>query len=211
VGTLLRQDFKAHRDELIISSKAGHVMWPGPYGDGGSRKYLMASLDQSLQRLGLEYVDIFYSHRFDPETPLEETMGALDQAVRQGKALYVEISKYDREQTEKAAKILSDLGTPLLVNQVPYSMLRREYESDLFPHVEDLDIGIVAFMPLHQGILTANYLNGIPENSRAANPDGTLARDNVTEPDRRDSHQSLWKGARAWHRWPYHGHYGIQP
>ncbi len=167
-GTIFKQDFARYRDELIISSKAGWDMWPGPYGDHGSRKYLTASLDQSLQRMGIEYVDIFYSHRFDPDTPLEETMGALDNAVRQGKALYAGISSYSPERTEEAAQILRRLGTPLLLHQPSYSMLNRWIESGLLDVLEDEGVGCIAFSPLAQGMLTDRYLNGIPEDSRAA-------------------------------------------
>jgi L-glyceraldehyde 3-phosphate reductase len=169
-GLLLRNDLEPFRDELVVSTKAGYDMWPGPYGDHGSRKYLLASLDQSLERLGLDYVDIFYSHRFDPETPLEETMGALDTAVRQGKALYVGISSYSAEKTREAAAILRELGTPLLIHQPSYSMLNRWIEPDLLDAVGDLDVGCIAFSPLAQGMLTDRYLDGIPEKSRASWP-----------------------------------------
>src|SRR4030095_12380822 len=158
-GRLLREDFAPYRDELIISTKAGWEMWPGPYGQGGgSRKYMLASLDQSLQRMGLDYVDIFYSHRFDPDTPLEETMGALDSAVRSGKALYAGISSYSAENTREAAAILSDLGTPLLIHQPSYSMLNRWIEPDLLDAIGDLGIGCIAFSPLAHGKLTSKYL-----------------------------------------------------
>ncbi|WP_431874303.1 L-glyceraldehyde 3-phosphate reductase [Micromonospora marina] len=167
VGRLLATDLKPYRDELVISSKAGYLMWPGPYGEWGSRKYLISSLDQSLRRLGLDYVDIFYSHRFDPETPLEETMGALDAIVRSGKALYVGISNYDSEQTERAAEILRDLGTPLLINQPSYSMVNRWTESDgLLDTLERVGAGCIAYSPLAQGLLTDRYLKGIPADSR---------------------------------------------
>ena len=167
-GEILRTDFAGYRDELIISSKAGWDMWDGPYGDGGSRKYLMASCDQSLKRLGLDYVDIFYSHRFDPDTPLEETMGALDQIVRSGKALYVGISSYNSETTRKAESILKDLGTPCLIHQPSYNMLNRWIERDgLKDTLQELEIGSVVFTPLAQGMLTNKYLKGIPKNSRA--------------------------------------------
>jgi L-glyceraldehyde 3-phosphate reductase len=167
-GQILRTDFKPYRDELVISTKAGYDMWPGPYGNWGSRKYLMASLDQSLDRMGLDYVDIFYSHRVDPETPLEETMMALDSAVRQGKALYVGISSYGPEKTREAASILKDLGTPCLIHQPSYSMLNRWIENDgLLPVLEDEGIGCIAFSVLAQGMLSGKYLNGIPEDSRA--------------------------------------------
>ncbi|MDO3682841.1 L-glyceraldehyde 3-phosphate reductase [Micromonospora sp. C28ISP2-4] len=166
-GRLLAGDLKPYRDELVISSKAGYLMWPGPYGEWGSRKYLISSLDQSLRRLGLDYVDIFYSHRFDPETPLEETMSALDAIVRSGKALYVGISNYDSEQTERAAEILRDLGTPLLINQPSYSMMNRWTESDgLLDTLERVGAGCIAYSPLAQGLLTDRYLKGIPADSR---------------------------------------------
>jgi L-glyceraldehyde 3-phosphate reductase len=167
-GRILATDLAAHRDEIVVSTKAGWDMWPGPYGDGGSRKYLMASLDQSLQRLGLDYVDIFYSHRFDPDTPLEETMGALHSAVQQGKALYVGISSYGERRTREAAAILRALGTPLLVHQPNYSMLNRRIEHGLLDVLEDEGVGCVAFSPLAQGLLTDKYLDGIPAGSRAA-------------------------------------------
>jgi L-glyceraldehyde 3-phosphate reductase len=169
-GRLLRRDLRPFRDELVVSTKAGYDMWPGPYGDHGSRKYLLASLDQSLERLGLDYVDIFYSHRFDPRTPLEETMGALDTAVRQGKALYAGISSYSAAKTRKAAAILSELGTRLLIHQPSYSMLNRWIEPDLLDTLGELDVGCVVFSPLAQGMLTDKYLNGIPEGSRADRP-----------------------------------------
>ncbi len=167
-GRHLDDDFRAHRDELIISSKAGWDMWPGPYGEGGSRKYLLASLEQSLKRMRLDYVDIFYSHRFDPETPLEETMGALDAAVRQGKALYVGISSYSDRRTTEAAAILRELGTPLLIHQPNYHMFNRWIERDLLDVLGEEGVGCIAFSPLAQGILTNRYLGGIPEDSRAA-------------------------------------------
>jgi L-glyceraldehyde 3-phosphate reductase len=166
-GRLLREDFAPYRDELIISTKAGYDMWPGPYGEWGSRKYLLASLDQSLKRMGLEYVDIFYSHRPDPNTPLEETMGALASAVRQGKALYVGISNYQPEQTRQAARILRDLGTPCLIHQPRYSMLDRWVEDGLLDTLESEGIGSIVFSPLAQGQLTDRYLNGIPQGARA--------------------------------------------
>ena len=169
-GRLLREDLRPYRDELVISTKAGYDMWPGPYGEWGSRKYLLASLDQSLGRMGLDYVDIFYSHRFDPKTPLEETMGALDSAVRAGKALYVGISSYSAEQTREAAAILGDLGTPLLINQPSYSMLNRWIEPDLLDALGELGVGCIVFSPLAQGMLTDKYLDGIPEGSRASRP-----------------------------------------
>jgi L-glyceraldehyde 3-phosphate reductase len=166
-GRILAQDFAAHRDEMVISSKAGHLMWDGPYGEWGSRKYLVASLDQSLRRLGVDYVDIFYSHRPDPDTPLEETMGALDAIVRSGKALYVGISSYDSAQTERAAAILRDMGTPLLIHQPSYSMVNRWTERDgLLDTLEAAGAGCIAFSPLAQGLLTDRYLKGIPADSR---------------------------------------------
>jgi L-glyceraldehyde 3-phosphate reductase len=168
-GEILRRDFAPYRDELIISTKAGYRMWPGPYGEWGSRKYLLASLDQSLKRMGLDYVDIFYSHRFDPETPLEETMGALDSAVRQGKALYVGISSYNAQRTKEAAAILRRLGTPCVIHQPSYSMINRWVEEDgLLDVLHGEGIGCIAFSPLAQGMLTDKYLKGIPEESRAA-------------------------------------------
>lgn len=165
-GRILKMDFEHHRDEMIISSKAGYDMWPGPYGEWGSKKYLVASLDQSLKRMGLEYVDIFYSHRFDPDTPLEETMRTLDLIVRQGKALYVGISSYGPKNTIKAFDILSDLGTPCLIHQSSYSMLNRWVEDDLLNILDRYGVGMIAFSPLAQGMLTDKYLNGIPEKSR---------------------------------------------
>jgi L-glyceraldehyde 3-phosphate reductase len=167
-GLLMKQDLAPYRDELIVSSKAGYDMWPGPYGEWGSRKYLLASLDQSLQRMAVDYVDIFYSHRFDPETPLEETMGALDTAVRQGKALYVGISSYSAAKTREAHAILHELGTPLVINQPSYSMLNRWIEPELLDTLGELGIGCIVFSPLAQGMLTDKYLNGIPEGSRAS-------------------------------------------
>jgi L-glyceraldehyde 3-phosphate reductase len=167
-GEILRTDFAGHRDELIISSKAGYLMWPGPYGEWGSRKYVMASCDQSLKRMGLDYVDIFYSHRFDPDTPLEETMSALDQIVRSGRALYAGISSYNSQRTREAAAILKDLGTPCLIHQPSYSMMNRWVEEDgLLDTLEDEGIGSIAFSPLAQGMLTDKYISGIPEGSRA--------------------------------------------
>ena len=168
-GEILQTDFRAYRDELIISSKAGYNMWPGPYGEWGSRKYLIASCDASLKRMGLDYVDIFYSHRFDPETPLEETMGALDQIVRSGKALYAGISSYNSKRTRAAVAILNDLGTPCVIHQPSYSMLNRWVEHDgLKDTLQDLGVGSIAFSPLAQGMLTTKYLSCVPENSRAA-------------------------------------------
>jgi len=180
VGRLLAEDFGPYRDELLISTKAGWDMWPGPYGDLGSRKYLLASLDQSLRRLGLDYVDIFYSHRPDPDTPLEETMGALHSAVQQGKALYVGISSYGPERTRQAAAILRELGTPLLIHQPSYSMLNRWVERGLLDVLAEVGAGAIAFTALAQGLLTGKYLNGVPDESRAARA-GTLSRDLLTE------------------------------
>jgi L-glyceraldehyde 3-phosphate reductase len=169
-GRILDKDLRPYRDELVVSTKAGYDMWPGPYGEWGSRKYLLASLDQSLGRMGLDYVDIFYSHRFDPDTPLEETMGALDSAVRAGKALYAGISSYSAETTREAYAILRDLGTPLLIHQPSYSMLNRWIEPDLLDALGELGVGCIAFSPLAQGMLTTKYLDGIPEGSRASWP-----------------------------------------
>jgi L-glyceraldehyde 3-phosphate reductase len=180
-GAIMKLDFAAHRDELIISSKAGWVMWPGPYGNWGSRKYLLSSLDQSLKRMELEYVDIFYSHRPDPETPLEETMSALDQAVRSGKALYAGISSYNPTQTAAAAKILRELGTPCLIHQPRYSMFNRTVESGLLDTLGEEGIGAIAFCPLAQGLLTDRYLKGIPEGSRASKPHGFLKEKDIDE------------------------------
>jgi L-glyceraldehyde 3-phosphate reductase len=179
-GRILAKDFRPYRDELLISTKAGWDMWPGPYGEFGSRKYLLASLDQSLERMGLDYVDIFYSHRFDPDTPLEETMGALDAAVRAGKALYVGISSYSPERTLEAARILRELGTPLLIHQPSYSMLNRWIEPELLDVLEQLGVGCIVFSPLAQGMLTARYLDGIPVDSRAAR-DSSLSPDWLNE------------------------------
>ena len=179
-GRLMREDLHPYRDELIISTKAGYDMWPGPYGDHGSRKYLLASLDQSLRRMGLDYVDIFYSHRFDPDTPLEETMGALDTAVRSGKALYAGISSYSAERTQQAAEILRALGTPLLIHQPSYSMLNRWIEGGLLDVLSEQGIGCIAFSPLAQGVLTGKYASGIPEGSRASR-DSSLSSDHLTE------------------------------
>ncbi len=180
-GNLLRLDLRPYRDELIISTKAGYSMWPGPYGEWGSRKYLLASLDQSLKRMGLEYVDIFYSHRFDPDTPLEETMSALDQAVRLGKALYAGISNYDAVQTEKAAAILRRLGTPCLIHQPKYSLFERGIENGLTAVLQREKIGCIVFSPLAQGLLSGKYLAGIPAGSRAARPQGALRPEQITE------------------------------
>jgi L-glyceraldehyde 3-phosphate reductase len=179
-GALLRKDLAPFRDELVISTKAGYDMWPGPYGDFGSRKYLLASLDQSLQRMGLDYVDIFYSHRRDPGTPLEETLGALDTAVRQGKALYAGISSYSAERTVEAAKILGDLGTPLLIHQPSYSMLNRWIERGLLDVLGEYGIGCIVFSPLAQGMLTDRYLGGIPADSRASRG-GSLSPDMLSD------------------------------
>src|SRR5262249_29248629 len=179
-GRLIQYALRPFRDELVISTKAGYDMWPGPYGDHGSRKYLLASLDQSLARMNLEYVDIFYSHRFDPDTPLEETMGALDSVVRQGKALYVGISSYSAEKTREAAAILRELGTPLLIHQPSYSMLNRWIEPELLDAVGELGIGCIAFSPLAQGMLTDRYLGGIPADSRASRR-ASLSPDLITD------------------------------
>ncbi len=178
-GKLLRDDLLPYRDELVVSTKAGYDMWPGPYGEWGSRKYLLASLDQSLRRLGLEYVDVFYSHRPDPDTPLEETMGALDTAVRQGKALYAGISSYSPERTRDAAALLRDLGTPLLIHQPSYSLLNRWIEPELLGTLDELGVGCIGFSPLAQGMLTDRYLDGIPEGSRASRP-SSLSPDLLT-------------------------------
>ncbi|MFW5812012.1 MAG: L-glyceraldehyde 3-phosphate reductase, partial [Alkalispirochaetaceae bacterium] len=180
-GRVMKDDLKAYRDELIISSKAGYYMWPGPYGEWGSRKYLLASLDQSLKRMGLDYVDIFYSHRFDPNTPLEETMGALDSAVKQGKALYVGISSYSPGKTREAVEILRQLGTPLTIHQPSYSMLNRWVEDGLLSTLADEGVGCIAFSPLAQGMLTSKYLGGIPEESRAGKKGSPLSRKLLTE------------------------------
>ena len=180
-GRILREDFRAHRDELIISTKAGYTMWQGPYGDWGSRKYLIASLDQSLKRMGLEYVDIFYHHRPDPETPLEETMRALDHVVRQGKALYVALSNYPAERAAQAIAILRDLGTPCLIHQPRYSMFERTPEQGLIQTLGDAGVGCIAFSPLAGGVLTDRYLQGIPEDSRAASGSKFLSESQLTE------------------------------
>ena len=176
---ILQSELGAHRDELIISSKAGYLMWDGPYGEWGSRKYMLASLDQSLKRMGLDYVDIFYSHRPDPHTPLEETMGALHSAVQQGKALYVGISNYDAEMTEQALDILEDLGTPCLIHQPRYNMFDRWVEEDLLSVLEKRGVGCIPFSPLAQGLLTDRYLNGIPEDSRIASESISLEKDHL--------------------------------
>ena len=183
-GRILGRDLREHRDELIISTKAGYRMWPGPYGEWGSRKYLIASLDQSLRRMGIPYVDIFYSHRPDPDTPLEETMGALDFAVRSGRALYVGISSYSADDTRRAAEILDDLGTPCLIHQPRYSMLDRWIEKGLLDVLEKRGIGCIAFSPLAQGLLTNRYLRDIPADSRAGKPHGYLRPNEIT-PERR--------------------------
>ncbi|MGG0823440.1 L-glyceraldehyde 3-phosphate reductase [Paenibacillus turicensis] len=207
-GQVLDKDLAPYRDELIISTKAGYNMWPGPYGEWGSRKYLVSSLDQSLKRMGLDYVDIFYSHRFDPDTPLEETMMALDHIVRSGKALYVGISSYDPAQTAEAAKILKSLGTPLLIHQPAYSMLNRWIEDGLQDVLEENGVGSIAFCPLAQGLLTNKYLNGIPEQSRAKSASVFLNEQNITPELLRKVHalnqiavargQSLAQLALAW-------------
>jgi len=206
-GRLMQQDLRPYRDELVISTKAGYDMWPGPYGDRGSRKYLLASLDQSLRRMGLDYVDIFYSHRFDPETPLEETMGALDTAVRQGKALYAGISSYSAAKTQEAYSILRDLGTPLLIHQPSYSLLNRWIEDGLLDVLGELGVGCIVFSPLAQGMLTDKYLNGIPAGSRAAQhgslspdllSDETLARIRALNEIAVQRGQSLAQLALAW-------------
>jgi L-glyceraldehyde 3-phosphate reductase len=207
-GRLLREDLRPYRDELVISTKAGYDMWPGPYGEWGSRKYLLASLDQSLHRMGLDYVDIFYSHRFDPETPLHETMGALADAVRQGKALYVGVSSYSAQRTEEAAQILAEMGTPLLIHQPSYSLLNRWIEEDLLDVLEREGVGCIAFSPLAQGMLTGKYLGGdIPADSRAAQ--GRFLTEDMITPDAlrhvqalnemaRERGQSLAQMAIAW-------------
>ena len=179
-GRLLREDFAPYRDELFVSTKAGWDMWPGPYGEFGSRKYLLASLDQSLRRLGLDYVDVFYSHRFDPDTPLEETMGALDAAVRSGRALYAGISSYSADRTAEAARLLRELGTPLLIHQPSYSMLNRWIEGGLLDTLEAEGVGCIAFSPLAQGMLTSKYLDGVPARSRMA-AGSSLSREWLTE------------------------------
>jgi L-glyceraldehyde 3-phosphate reductase len=181
VGRVLSGALASYRDELLLSTKAGWEMWPGPYGDGGSRKYLLASLDASLRRLGVEYVDIFYSHRFDPATPLEETMGALANAVRQGKALYVGISNYPPDQAVEAAHLLEESGTPLLISQPPYSMLNRWLERGLLDTFGRLGVGCIVYSPLAEGLLTDRYLEGIPDDSRASRPDGTLDPGHITD------------------------------
>ena len=180
-GRILRRDLASHRDELVISTKAGYPMWPGPYGDGGSRKYLLASLDQSLGRMGIDYVDVFYHHRPDPDTPVEESMGALEQAVRQGKALYAAVSNYPPEQTREAARILRESRTPFVLHQPKYSLFERKPEEGLFGVLEEEGIGAIVFSPLAQGLLTDRYLRGIPPDSRAGRPTGFLKPEQVTE------------------------------
>jgi L-glyceraldehyde 3-phosphate reductase len=206
-GQIFKQDFRPYRDQLILSTKAGYDMWPGPYGEWGSRKYLLASLDQSLTRMGVDYVDIFYSHRHDPETPLEETMGALDHAVRSGKALYAGISSYSPERTAEAAAILGSMGTPLLIHQPSYSMLNRWIEGGLLDTLEQVGAGCIAFSPLAQGMLTDKYLDGVPEGSRAAQgkslspdllTDETLAHVRTLNEIARKRGQSLAQMALAW-------------
>ena len=180
-GKIFKSDLAPYRDELVISTKAGYLMWPGPYGEWGSKKYLAASLDQSLKRMNLDYVDIFYSHRPDPDTPLEETMDALAQAIRQGKALYAGVSNYSPEQTRRAAAILKDMGVRLLIHQPPYSMLRRDFETaGLFDTLDELGVGSICFSPLAQGLLTNKYLSGIPADSRAAKEHGFLKKEVIT-------------------------------
>jgi len=206
-GRVLREDFRPYRDEMVISTKAGYDMWPGPYGEWGSRKYLLASLDQSLGRMGIEYVDIFYSHRFDPDTPLEETMGALDTAVRQGKALYAGISSYSPERTVQAAGILRGMGTPLLIHQPSYSMFNRWIERGLLDTLEAEGIGCIAFSPLAQGMLTSKYLGGVPGGSRASRAgsfdpatltDEVLARIRALDAIAKEREQTLAQMALAW-------------
>ena len=195
-GKILKKDLKPYRDELIISTKAGYLMWPGPYGEFGSRKYLLASLDQSLERMRLDYVDIFYSHRYDPLTPLGETMGALAHAVRSGKALYAGISNYPPNETLEAARILSELGTPCLIHQVKYSLFKREAEEELAAILRKKMIGCIAFSPLAQGLLTNRYLDGIPADSRAGKPHGFLKSDQIT-PEVRSTVRKLDETARG--------------
>jgi L-glyceraldehyde 3-phosphate reductase len=206
-GRILASDLRAYRDELIISTKAGYDMWPGPYGDWGSRKYLLASLDQSLARMGLEYVDIFYSHRHDPDTPLEETLGALDSAVRQGKALYVGVSSYSAARTREALELLRELGTPLLIHQPSYSMFNRWIEEELLDVLSDEGVGCIVFSPLAQGLLTDRYLGGVPSDSRLATggamSQGMLSEENLTKVRALDSiakrrRQALAQMALAW-------------
>lgn len=180
-GRILKQDLSGYRDELVISTKAGYETWPGPYGDFGSRKYMIASLDQSLKRMGLDYVDIFYHHRPDPDTPLEESMGALDHAVRSGKAIYAGISNYPSERAREAARILHELGTPCLIHQPSYNMFNRWVENGLLDVLEEEGIGCITFSPLSQGLLTSKYLDGVPEDSRAAKSHGFLKREHISE------------------------------
>ena len=182
-GKILKDNFSNHRDEMLISTKAGHDMWPGPYGDGGSRKYLIASLNQSLKRMNLDYVDIFYSHRYDPTTPIEETMNALSDMVKQGKALYVGISKYPKEKASEAYRILRENGTPCLIFQDRYNILTRQIEQEVLPLANENGVGFIAFSPLAQGMLSDKYLHGIPENSRAAHSYGFLQKSQLT-PDK---------------------------
>ena len=179
-GKILKDHFSAYRDEIVISTKAGHDMWPGPYGDGSSRKYLISSLDQSLQRMNLNYVDIFYSHRYDATTPLEETMGALSDMVKQGKALYIGISKYPEDKAQEAYQILRNNGTPCLINQDRYNIFTRQIEQNVLPLAEENGVGFIAFSPLAQGLLSDKYINGIPENSRAAHSYGFLQKSQIT-------------------------------
>jgi L-glyceraldehyde 3-phosphate reductase len=179
-GKILKDHFSAYRDEIVISTKAGHDMWPGPYGDGSSRKYLISSLDQSLQRLNLNYVDIFYSHRYDATTPLEETMGALSDMVKQGKALYIGISKYPEDKAHEAYQILRNNGTPCLINQDRYNIFTRQIEQNVLPLAKENGVGFIAFSPLAQGLLSDKYINGIPENSRAAHSYGFLQKNQIT-------------------------------
>lgn len=180
-GKVFKSDLKKYRDEILVSTKAGYTMWDGPYGDWGSRKYLIASLDQSLKRMGLEYVDIFYHHRFDPETPMEESLLTLDQIVRQGKALYVGISKYDPIQTEKAYSILKELGTPFIIHQPAYNMFNRTIENGLVKVLEEKGLGCITFSPLAQGMLSGKYIKGIPKGSRASKPNGFLKPEHITD------------------------------
>lgn len=207
-GRILRRDLRGHRDELVISTKAGYRMWPGPYGDGGSRKYLLSSLDQSLARMGVDYVDVFYHHRPDPDTPLEESMGALEQAVRAGKALYAGVSNYPPDRTREAARMLRDMRVPFVLHQPKYSMLERTPETGLLQVLEDEGVGCIVFSPLAQGLLTDRYLGGIPADSRAAKPTGFLQESAVTDARRaqlaaldelaRARGQSLAQMALAW-------------
>lgn len=179
-GCILKKDFEGYRDEMVISTKAGYIMWPGPYGNWGSKKYIISSLNQSLKRMGLDYVDIFYHHRPDPDTPIEETMEALDLIVRQGKALYVGISNYNAEQTQKALSVLKDMKTPFIIHQARYSMMERGIEKELIPLLNSEKIGLIVFKPLYQGILSNKYLSGIPQDSRAAGPSAFLKKEDIT-------------------------------